>query len=189
MLAGEEKPDHGNILVGDTVELAYVNQFRDDLSPLKTVFEEISDGLDVITVGQYTTPSRAYVSRFNFKGTDQQKTVGNLSGGERNRLHLAKLLRRGGNVLMLDEPTNDLDIETLRALENALLNFPGCALVISHDRWFLDRIVTHIIAFEGDSQVTFFEGSFTEYEEDRKLRVGEAEMQPKRIRYKKLEEV
>lgn len=189
MLTGLEKPDSGEITIGDTVQLSYVDQSREGLNDKKTVWEELSDGLDVITVGQYTIPSRAYAGRFNFKGNDQQKVIGNLSGGERNRLHLAKLLKSGGNVLLLDEPTNDLDVETLRALENALLAFPGCVLVISHDRWFLDRIATHIMAFEGDSQVTFFEGSYTEYEEDLTHRAGTGSHTPKRIRYKKLEEV
>jgi sulfate-transporting ATPase len=189
MLTGQEKPDSGNIEIGESVQLSYIDQSREGLNDKRTVWEELSDGLDIITVGQYTIPSRAYAGRFNFKGSDQQKVIGNLSGGERNRLHLAKLLRDGGNVLLLDEPTNDLDIETLRALENALLAFPGCVLVISHDRWFLDRIATHIMAFEGDSQVTFFEGSYTEYEEDLHHRGGAGDTQPKRIRYKKLEEV
>lgn len=189
MLSGQETPDSGTITIGETVQLAHIDQSREGLNDKRTVWEELSDGLDVITVGQYTIPSRAYAGRFNFKGADQQKMIGNLSGGERNRLHLAKLLKSGGNVLLLDEPTNDLDVETLRALENALLAFPGCVMVISHDRWFLDRIATHIMAFEGDSQVTFFEGSYTEYEEDLHRRTGSADNQPKRIRYKKLEEV
>lgn len=189
MLTGNEQPDKGNIVVGDSVQMAYVDQSRDALNNDKTVWEEISEGLDMITVGQFTMPSRAYVGRFNFKGADQQKFVGNLSGGERNRLHLAKLLRSGGNVLLLDEPTNDLDVETLRALEDALLVFPGCVLVISHDRWFLDRIATHILAFEGDSQVTFFEGSYTEYAADKTARLGDDATQPHRIKYKRLEEV
>jgi len=168
------------------VKLAYVDQSRDALDNEKTVWEEISDGQDILRVGNYETPSRAYVGRFNFKGTDQQKKVGLLSGGERNRVHLAKLLRSGGNVLLLDEPTNDLDVETLRALEEALLNFPGCAVVISHDRWFLDRIATHILAFEGDSQVVFFQGNYADYAEDLKRRKGEDAAQPHRIRYKRL---
>ncbi|MFO1257066.1 MAG: energy-dependent translational throttle protein EttA [Gammaproteobacteria bacterium] len=189
MLTGNEQPDKGSIAVGDSVQMAYVDQSRDALNNDKTVWEEISEGLDMITVGQFTMPSRAYVGRFNFKGADQQKFVGNLSGGERNRLHLAKLLRSGGNVLLLDEPTNDLDVETLRALEDALLVFPGCVLVISHDRWFLDRIATHILAFEGDSQVTFFEGSYTEYAADKTARLGDDATQPHRIKYKRLEEV
>ena len=158
MLVGQEKPDAGTLRIGDTVKIAYVDQSRDTLDGSKTVWEELSDGLDLITVGNYTTPSRGYVARFNFKGADQQKLVGNLSGGERNRVHLAKVLKSGGNVLLLDEPTNDLDVETLRALEQALLDFPGCAVVISHDRWFLDRIATHILAFEGDSQAVWYEG-------------------------------
>jgi len=160
MMAGVEQPDSGTLTIGQTVQLAYVDQLRDDMAPNKTVFEEVSDGLDMITVGKYETPSRAYVGRFNFKGGDQQKRIGELSGGERNRVHLAKLLKTGGNVLLLDEPTNDLDVETLRALEDALLAFPGCAVVISHDRWFLDRIATHMLAFEGDSQVVWFEGNY-----------------------------
>ncbi len=186
MIIGQEKPDGGNIRVGDTVQLAYVDQSRDALDPKKTIWEEISDGLDVITVGKYTVQSRAYVGRFNFRGTDQQKRVGDLSGGERNRVHLAKLLRSGGNVLLLDEPTNDLDVETLRALEDALLAFPGCAVIISHDRWFLDRIATHILAFEGDSQVTWFEGNYADYEVDRKRRLGDDADQPTRLKYKPL---
>ncbi len=186
MMAGEEQPDDGTITFGQTVQLAYVDQNRDDLDPNKTVWEEISDGLDTITVGNYTTPSRAYVSRFNFKGSDQQKRIGNLSGGERNRVHLAKLLKSGGNVLLLDEPTNDLDVETLRALEEALLAFPGCAVVISHDRWFLDRIATHILAFEGDSKVIWFEGNFADYEADKIKRLGADAENPHRIKYKKI---
>ncbi len=186
MMAGEEQPDDGAITFGQTVQLAYVDQNRDDLDPDKTVWEEISDGLDTITVGNYTTPSRAYVSRFNFKGSDQQKRIGHLSGGERNRVHLAKLLKSGGNVLLLDEPTNDLDVETLRALEEALLAFPGCAVVISHDRWFLDRIATHILAFEGDSKVVWFEGNFADYEADKIKRLGADAENPHRIKYKKI---
>ncbi len=186
MMAGEETPDGGTITFGKTVQLAYVDQNRDDLDPDKTVWEEISDGLDTITVGNYTTPSRAYVSRFNFKGSDQQKRIGHLSGGERNRVHLAKLLKSGGNVLLLDEPTNDLDVETLRALEEALLTFPGCAVVISHDRWFLDRIATHILAFEGDSQVVWFEGNYADYEADKHKRLGTDADNPHRIKYKKI---
>jgi len=186
MMAGFEQPDSGSITIGKTVELAYVDQLRDDMDPNKTVFEEISDGLDVITVGKYETPSRAYVGRFNFKGPDQQKRIGDLSGGERNRVHLAKLLRAGGNVLLLDEPTNDLDVETLRALEEAVLAFPGCAVVISHDRWFLDRIATHILAFEGDSNVVWFEGNYEDYEADRHRRLGTDADQPHRLKYKKL---
>lgn len=186
MLMDLEKPDSGQLRVGETVKLAYVDQSRDALGDNKTVWEEVSDGLDLITVGNFTVPSRAYLGRFNFKGTDQQKLVGNLSGGERNRLHLAKLLRSGGNVLLLDEPTNDLDVETLRALEEALLTFPGCAVVISHDRWFLDRIATHILAFEGDSQVVWFEGNYADYEADLLRRLNDRQAQPKRIKYKKL---
>ncbi len=186
ILTGQEKPDAGTLRIGDTVQLAYVDQTRDALDDEKTVWEEISDGQDILRVGNYETPSRAYVGRFNFKGTDQQKKVGLLSGGERNRVHLAKLLRSGGNVLLLDEPTNDLDVETLRALEEALLNFPGCAVVISHDRWFLDRIATHILAFEGNSEVVFFQGNYADYAEDLKRRKGEDAAQPHRIKYKRL---
>jgi len=186
MLTGSEKPDAGELRIGETVQIAYVDQSRDALDAGKTVWEEISDGQDIITVGKYEVNSRAYAARFNFAGSDQQKRVGNLSGGERNRVHLAKLLRSGGNVLLLDEPTNDLDVETLRALEEALLDFPGCAVVISHDRWFLDRIATHILAFEGDSQVVWFEGNYADYEADRKRRLGEAADQPHRIKYKRL---
>ena len=186
MMAGTEKPDSGSIRIGDTVKIAHVDQTRDHLDDNKTVWEEISEGLDMITVGTYTTPSRAYCGRFNFKGSDQQKRIGNLSGGERNRVHLAKLLRSGGNVLLLDEPTNDLDVETLRALEEALLDFPGCAVVISHDRWFLDRIATHMLAFEGDSKVVWFEGNYADYEADRKRRLGDEADNPHRIRYKPL---
>ena len=186
MMAGFEQPDSGSVTLGQTVQLAYVDQLRDNLDPKKTVFDEISDGLDIITVGKYETPSRAYVGRFNFKGADQGKRIGDLSGGERNRVHLAKLLKTGGNVLLLDEPTNDLDVETLRALEEALLAFPGCAVVISHDRWFLDRIATHILAFEGDSQVVWFEGNYEDYEADRHRRLGSDADNPKRLKYKKL---
>ncbi len=186
MIVGQEKPDSGTITIGDTVQLSYVDQSRDDLHAGKTVYEEISGGDEFIKVGNRELPARAYVSSFNFKGTDQQKVVGKLSGGERNRVHLAKLLRSGGNVLLLDEPTNDLDVDTLRALEAGLESFPGCAVVISHDRWFLDRIATHVLAFEGDSQVRFFEGNFTEYEEFRHRELGTAADQPHRIRYKKL---
>lgn len=187
MIAGAETPDRGAIRVGPTVQLAYVEQFRDHMNDSKTVWEEISDGLDMITVGTYQTPSRAYVGRFNFKGSDQQKRIGELSGGERNRVHLAKLLRSGGNVLLLDEPTNDLDVETLRALEDALLDFPGCAVVITHDRWFLDRIATHILAFEGDSRVVWFEGNYADYETDRRRRLGEEVETPHRLKYKRIE--
>ncbi len=186
MLTGGESPDAGEIRVGPTVKLAYVDQSRDALNDRKTVWEEISGGLDILKVGNYETPSRSYVGRFNFRGSQQQQTIGELSGGERNRVHLAKVLKSGGNVLLLDEPTNDLDIETLRALEEALLGFPGCAVVISHDRWFLDRIATHILAFEGDSQVHWFEGNYQEYVEDYKRRKGEEAAQPHRIRYKPL---
>jgi ATP-binding cassette ChvD family protein len=188
MLTGQEQPDGGAIDIGDTVDLAYVDQSRDALDGSKTVWEEISDGQDVIRVGKYEIASRGYVSRFNFKGADQQKRVGDLSGGERNRVHLAKLLRRGANVLLLDEPTNDLDVETLRALEEALLNFPGTVLVISHDRWFLDRVATHMLAFEGDSHVEWFAGNFSDYEADHKKRLADAgvDTTPKRMKYKPL---
>jgi sulfate-transporting ATPase len=186
MLVGQEKPDAGSLRIGDTVKLAYVDQSRDSLDPDKSVWEEISDGADNIQVGSYSTPSRGYVARFNFRGADQQKRVGDLSGGERNRVHLAKVLRSGGNLLLLDEPTNDLDVETLRALELALLDFPGCAVVISHDRWFLDRVATHILAFEGDSRAVWFEGSFTDYVADWRKRVGDDADKPHRLRYKAL---
>ena len=185
MITGQESPDSGTVELGDTVELAYVDQSRDALDGSRTVWAEVSDEQDMITVGNYSIPSRAYLGRFNFKGGDQQKFVKDLSGGERNRLHLAKTLKQGGNVLLLDEPTNDLDVETLRALEEALLAFPGTVLVISHDRWFLDRIATHILAYEGDSQATFFEGNYTEYEEDRKKRLG-GEIIPTRVKYRRL---
>ncbi|MFI3221188.1 MAG: energy-dependent translational throttle protein EttA, partial [Methylococcales bacterium] len=186
MMAGVEQPDTGTLTLGSTVQISYVDQLRDDMNPKNTVWEEVSEGLDMITVGNYTTPSRAYLGRFNFKGGDQQKFIGDLSGGERNRVHLAKLLKKGGNVLLLDEPTNDLDVETLRALEDALLAFPGCAVVISHDRWFLDRIATHILAFEGDSQVVWFEGNYQDYEADRHRRLGSDADTPHRLKYKKL---
>jgi len=186
ILVGRESPDSGTIRLGDSVELAYVDQSRDTLNPDKTVWQEISDGQDILKVGQYETQSRAYVGRFNFRGSEQQKKVGLLSGGERNRVHLAKVLRSGGNLLLLDEPTNDLDVETLRALEEALLSFPGCAVVISHDRWFLDRIATHILAFEGDSEVVFFQGNYADYAADLKRRKGDNADQPHRIRYKRL---
>jgi len=186
ILTREIKPDSGKLKVGETVKLSYVDQSRDALDAKKTVWEEISDGLDHIQVGAYSTPSRGYVARFNFRGADQQKPVGELSGGERNRVHLAKLLKSGGNLLLLDEPTNDLDVETLRALEGALLGFPGCAVVISHDRWFLDRVATHILAFEGDSQAVWFEGNYADYLEDRRKRLGEDADTPHRIRYKPL---
>ncbi|MEJ2680564.1 MAG: energy-dependent translational throttle protein EttA [Gammaproteobacteria bacterium] len=186
LISGQEKPDQGEVIVGDTVQLAYVDQSRDNLNDNNSVWEEVSDGLDNIQVGHFEMPSRAYVSRFNFKGSDQQKRVSSLSGGERNRLHLAKLLKQGANVLMLDEPTNDLDVETLRALEEALLTFPGCAIVISHDRWFLDRVATHILAFENDSEVEFFEGTYSEFEAYRKKQLGDDALTPKRIKYKRL---
>ena len=187
MITGEETPDSGSLEVGETVQLAYVNQSRDALDDKKTIWEEISEGQDIITVGKYETPSRAYVGRFNFKGSQQQKHIGELSGGERNRVHLAKLLRSGGNLLLLDEPTNDLDVETLRALEDALLDFAGCAVVISHDRWFLDRIATHILAFEGESNAVWFEGNFADYMLDKKRRLGDDAVNPKRIKYKRLQ--
>jgi sulfate-transporting ATPase len=187
MITGEEQPDSGSIRLGDTVQLASVDQSRDSLDDSKTVWEEISDGQDLIKVGNYETPSRRYVGRFNFRGAEQQQKIGLLSGGERNRVHLAKMLRSGGNLLLLDEPTNDLDVETLRALEQALLEFPGSAVVISHDRWFLDRICTHILAFEGDSVVTWFTGNYADYEEDRKRRLGAEADSPHRIRYRRLE--
>jgi sulfate-transporting ATPase len=186
MITGSEQPDAGTLRIGETVDMAYVDQSRDALDPDKTVWEEISDGLDLIKVGDQTMNSRAYTAGFNFKGTDQQKKVGKLSGGERNRLHLAKLLRTGGNLLLLDEPTNDLDTDTLRALEEALLSFAGCAVVISHDRWFLDRIATHVLAFEGDSQVVWYEGNFEAYEEHRRERLGDEADRPHRITYKRL---
>jgi energy-dependent translational throttle protein EttA len=186
MITGKEKPDSGTIEIGPTVKLAYVEQSRDDLTGNKTVWEDISSGQDILTVGKFQMPSRAYAGRFNFKGADQQKIVGQLSGGERGRLHLAKTLIAGGNVLLLDEPSNDLDVETLRALEEALLEFAGTVLVISHDRWFLDRIATHILAFEGDSQVVFYPGNYHEYEADKVKRIGEEAARPKRIRFKPL---
>jgi len=186
MIVGHEIADAGELRIGPSVKLAYVDQSRDTLSADKSVWQEIADGQDILTVGNYQTPSRAYVGRFNFKGTDQQKRVGDLSGGERNRVHLAKVLRDGGNVLLLDEPTNDLDVETLRALEEALLAFPGCAVIISHDRWFLDRVATHMLAFEGDSKVVWFEGNYADYEADRKRRLGADADQPHRIKYRRL---
>ncbi len=186
LITGQDKPDSGTITIGDTVKLAYVDQSRDNLDNQKTVWEEISEGLDIMQVGAFEMPSRAYVGRFNFKGADQQKKIGDLSGGERNRIHLAKVLREGANVLMLDEPTNDLDVETLRALEEALLTFPGCALIISHDRWFLDRVATHLLIYEGDSQVEFFTGNYTEWTEYRKKQLGADSLEPHRIKYKKL---
>ena len=184
MITGKEQPDFGKIEIGTTVKIAHVDQSREALEGAKTVFDLISDGHDILTVGKYETPARAYLGRFNFKGADQQKIVGNLSGGERGRLHLAKMLISGGNVLLLDEPSNDLDVETLRALEDALLEFAGCVLVISHDRWFLDRIATHILSFEGNSHVAFFNGNYQEYEADKRKRLGEEGAKPKRIRYK-----
>ncbi|MFO1172686.1 MAG: energy-dependent translational throttle protein EttA [Hyphomicrobiaceae bacterium] len=187
MITGQEAPDAGTLRVGETVKLGYVDQSRDDLDPKKTVWEEISDGKDQIPLGKREVPSRAYAGWFNFKGPDQQKKVGQLSGGERNRVHLAKMLKQGANLLLLDEPTNDLDTETLSALESALEDFPGCAVVISHDRFFLDRIATHILAFEGDSQVTWFEGNFADYEEDKKRRLGDASVEPHRIKFKRFE--
>ena len=186
LLVGKETPDAGQVIVGDTVDIAYVDQSRDALDPKKTIYEEISEGAETISMGGQEVSARAYVGKFNFTGTDQQKNVGELSGGERNRVHLAKLIKRGGNLLLLDEPTNDLDVDTLRHLEDALLSFAGCAVVISHDRWFLDRIATHILAFEGDSQVTWFEGNFQAYEADRKARLGEDALVPHRIKYRKL---
>ena len=185
MMTGQEQPDEGTITLGNTVQLSYVDQSRDTLDPAKNVWEEISDGLDIIALGDAEMNSRAYVGAFNFKGTDQQKKVGLLSGGERNRVHLAKLLRSGGNVLLLDEPTNDLDVETLRALEDAIEDFAGCAVVISHDRFFLDRLCTHILAFEGDAHVEWFEGNFEAYEEDKVRRLGADSLEPKRVKYKK----
>lgn len=187
MITGQEQPDSGTIRIGDTVKLAYVDQMRDDLDATKSVWQEISDGHDIMQVGSFQMPSRAYVGRFNFKGTDQQKKMSQLSGGERNRVHLAKLLKSGGNVLLLDEPSNDLDVETLRALEDAILDFPGCAIVISHDRWFLDRICTHLMAFEGDSVITFIEGNYSDYEADRKRRLGDAADKPSRIKYRRID--
>jgi ATP-binding cassette ChvD family protein len=186
MITGAETPDSGSFRIGDTVQLAYVDQSRDALNADKNIWEEISEGQDQIQLGKVTVNSRAYVSRFNFSGSDQQKKVGMLSGGERNRVHLAKMLKSGANVILLDEPTNDLDVNTMRALEEALENFGGCAVVISHDRWFLDRIATHILAFEGDSKVTWFEGNYSEYEEDRKKRLGAAAEIPHRIKYRQL---
>jgi len=186
MISGKEQPDSGTVAIGKTVKMAFVDQTRDDLEDAKTVWQDVSGGLDNLTVGKFVMPSRAYIGRFNFKGNDQQKLVGNLSGGERGRLHLAKTLIQGGNVLMLDEPSNDLDVETLRALEDALLEFAGSIMVISHDRWFLDRIATHILACEGDSQWTFFDGNYQEYEADKKKRLGEEGARPKRVRYKAL---
>jgi energy-dependent translational throttle protein EttA len=187
LITGQESPDGGVIQIGDTVDLAYVDQMRDHLDSNKTVWEEIADGQDILQVGSLQMPSRAYVSRFNFKGADQQKRVSQLSGGERHRVHLAKLLKRGANVLLLDEPSNDLDVETLRALEEAILSFPGCTIVVSHDRWFLDRICTHLMAFEGNSQVAYIEGNYSDYEADRKRRLGEEADRPARIKYRRLD--
>ncbi len=186
MITGQEKPDSGEIRIGETVDLGYVDQTRDELNPDKTVWEEISDGLDIIQLGKKEMPSRAYVGQFNFKGADQQKKVGQLSGGERNRVHLAKMLRKGANVLLLDEPTNDLDVDTLRSLEEGIMAYPGCVLVTSHDRWFLDRLATHILAYEGDSQVVWFEGNFEEYEKDKRRRLGDDACNPHAIKYKPL---
>jgi ATP-binding cassette ChvD family protein len=186
LITGQEQPDSGEIVIGPTVHLGYVDQSRDDLDPKKNVWEEVSDGLDIMKIGKFEMNSRAYVGAFNFRGPDQQKKVGQLSGGERNRVHLAKMLKEGGNVLLLDEPTNDLDVETLRALEDALENFAGCAVVISHDRFFLDRLATHILAFEGDAQVEWFEGNFEAYEEDKIRRLGEEATRPHRMTYRKL---
>jgi ATPase subunit of ABC transporter with duplicated ATPase domains len=186
MISGQEKPDAGTIRIGDTVELAYVDQSRDSLDPQKTIWEVICDGQDLIDLGGVSVKSRAYVARFNFSGADQQKKVGLISGGERNRVHLARILKAGANVLLLDEPTNDLDVNTMRALEEALENFAGCAVVISHDRWFLDRIATHMLAFEGDSRVVWFEGNYSDYEADRHRRLGDVADRPQRIKYRHL---
>ncbi|HBW00524.1 MAG TPA: energy-dependent translational throttle protein EttA, partial [Bacteroidetes bacterium] len=185
MIIGDEKPDEGSLRLGDTVKLGYIDQNR-PLDPAKTIWQEVSDEMDLIKLGEREVNSRAYVARFNFSGQDQQKKVTELSGGERNRVHLSKMLKEGANVLLLDEPTNDLDVNTLRALEEALLEFAGCAVVISHDRWFLDRVATHILAYEGDSQVVWFEGNYQEYEENRRMRLGITDDQPTRIQYKKL---
>lgn len=187
MITGQEKPDSGEIILGDTVDLGYVDQSRDELCADKTIWEEISDGLDIIELGKKQMPSRAYVGQFNFKGTDQQKKIGQLSGGERNRVHLAKMLKKGANVILLDEPTNDLDVDTLRSLEEGIMNYPGCVLVTSHDRWFLDRLATHILAYEDEGHVEWFEGNFEDYEKDKIRRLGEEACNPHRIRYKKLE--
>ena len=187
MITGAEKPDKGEIRIGETVDLGYVDQTRDELSPNKTVWEEISDGLDIIELGKKQMPSRAYVGQFNFKGADQQKKVGQLSGGERNRVHLAKMLKKGANVILLDEPTNDLDVDTLRSLEEGIMNYPGCVLVTSHDRWFLDRLATHILAYEDEGHVEWFEGNFEEYEKDKRRRLGDEACKPHRLKYKKLE--
>jgi len=186
MLVGAEQPDGGELRIGDTVVIAYVDQSREELNGDNSVWQEISGGQDAIVVGKTQIPSRVYVGRFNFKGSDQEKRVSDLSGGERNRVHLAKLLVKGGNLLLLDEPSNDLDVETLRALEEALLDFPGCAVVVSHDRWFLDRVATHMLAFEGDSRVTWFEGNYADYEVDRRQRLGAEADQPHRLKFKRL---
>ncbi|HEY7959252.1 MAG TPA: ATP-binding cassette domain-containing protein, partial [Sphingomicrobium sp.] len=186
MIVGQEKPDKGSFRVGETVKLGYVDQSRDTLAPNKTVWEEVSGGLDEIDLGRRKMPSRAYCALFNFRGSDQQKKVGQLSGGERNRVHIAKMLKQGANVLLLDEPTNDLAVDTLRALEEALEDFAGCAVIISHDRWFLDRIATHILAFEGESHVEWFEGNFQDYERDKMRRLGQDSIIPHRVKYKKL---
>ncbi len=187
MITGQEKPDSGEIVIGETVDLGYVDQSRDELDSNKTIWEEISDGLDIIELGKKQMPSRAYVGQFNFKGTDQQKKIGQLSGGERNRVHLAKMLKKGANVILLDEPTNDLDVDTLRSLEEGIMNYPGCVLVTSHDRWFLDRLATHILAYEDEGHVEWFEGNFEDYEKDKIRRLGEEACRPHRVRYKKLE--
>ena len=187
LLTGQEQPDSGELRIGPTVQLAYVDQSRDSLDGSKTVWQEISEGQEIITVGRFEMPSRAYCSRFNFRGSDQQKKVGDLSGGERNRVHLAKLLKSGANLILLDEPTNDLDVDTLRALEDALLDFGGCLVVVSHDRWFLDRICTHILAFEGNSEIRWFEGNFSDYLEDKRQRLGDEADRPHRIVYRRLE--
>ncbi|MCE2923036.1 MAG: ATP-binding cassette domain-containing protein, partial [Roseomonas sp.] len=184
MITGGEEPDSGSLVIGDSVQLGYVDQSRDSLNDMRTVWEEISDGMDMITTGKRSVPSRAYVAAFNFKGGDQQKRVGVLSGGERNRVHLAKMLKREHNVILLDEPTNDLDVDTLRSLEEALMDFAGCAVIISHDRFFLDRLATHILAFEGDSHVEWFEGNFQAYEEDKRRRLGADATEPHRIKYR-----
>ena len=186
MITGQDQPDNGSVAIGETVSLAYVDQSRDVLDPEKNIWEMVSGGQDAIELGDRQVNSRAYVARFNFSGSDQQKKVGLLSGGERNRVHLARMLKSGANVLLLDEPTNDLDVNTMRALEEALENFGGCAVVISHDRWFLDRIATHMLAFEGNSQVVWFEGNYSDYEQDRKKRLGAAADQPHRIKYRQL---
>ena len=187
MITGQEKPDSGEIIIGETVDLGYVDQSRDELQADKTIWEEISDGHDIIELGKKQISSRAYVGQFNFKGTDQQKKIGQLSGGERNRVHLAKMLKKGANVILLDEPTNDLDVDTLRSLEEGIANYPGCVLVTSHDRWFLDRLATHILAYEDEGHVEWFEGNFEDYEKDKIRRLGEDACNPHRIRYKKLE--